>query len=364
LLMVGLALWSVWGVLRLARGPGGDVPRAAVLADDDDDGAGEPSTAAKPSPLPGVAEAAAEAVESMHDERPEPELDDADTDAAADTPPVPESEKIVYTSRNPNWAKGLEPPKKVTYEIKRGGSIKTVANLYKIFHHEIQELNPNTELDRELPPGTKVLVYRRTQGEHSESVGLPAHGSLEGAVPMLDGPGRVIKHTPWKGWAAWETIALLDQVLDAWAKLETGQPILVGNMSARAGGRLKPHASHQSGRDFDLGYPQNWDEKEELNWREMNEDNLNAALTWKLVELFNATGAVEVIYMDTKLQKILHDWAKDTGRVPAKDLGKWLEYPRGPGNAPQAVIQHARGHSDHIHVRLSCPPSHARCQSK
>lgn len=271
--------------------------------------------------------------------------------------------KIHLTSRDGRWSERFRAPDVVHYTIRQGGTLKRVANLYKIFHHEIVALNPGKELDEELPSGTKIAVYRSGEGsDKSESIARPSGGTLIGAMPMPEGPGRMLKHIPWKGWATVEAVAVMDAVLRSWDLLDTGQPILVGNMSSRKGGPLKPHQSHQSGRDIDLSYPQITDERDELNWREMSAANLDRDLMWTLLELLNDTGAVEVIYVDTKLQKLLYGWAIQTGRVPRRDLNRWLEYPRKPGHAKYARVQHSRGHSDHMHVRFSCPKNHQRCR--
>ncbi|MFV8748985.1 penicillin-insensitive murein endopeptidase [Nannocystaceae bacterium ST9] len=262
------------------------------------------------------------------------------------------------------WPQDYAAPEVVYYKVKRGGSMKIVANLYKIYHHEIEALNPGVDIDQELPPGTKLVVYKRKPGSKSESIGFPGSGSVVGAMPMVDGPGRELKHTPWKGWATTVTVATLDMILREWARrYPTEQPILVGNMSAREGGRLEPHSSHQSGRDVDLSYPQNWDRKEELNWRTMNSTNLNRELTWELLELLRESGGIEAIFIDSKLQKLLYDHAISTQRHTKVELEEWMEYPRPPGSG-SPIIQHVRGHEDHIHVRFKCTDGETECQSR
>jgi murein endopeptidase len=262
------------------------------------------------------------------------------------------------------WPQDYAAPEVVHYKVKRGGSMKVVANLYKIYHHEIEALNPGVDIDKELPPGTKLVVYKRKPGSKSESIGFPGSGSVIGAMPMVDGPGRELKHTPWKGWATTVTVATLDVLLREWARRHpTEQPILVGNMSAREGGRLEPHSSHQSGRDVDLSYPQNWDRKEELNWRKMDSDNLNRELTWALLELLRESNGVECIFIDSKLQKLLYDHAVKTQRYTKDELEDWMEYPRPPGHG-KPLIQHVRGHEDHIHVRFKCTDAETECQSR
>ncbi len=285
-------------------------------------------------------------------------------DGAAVGPVMP-ARQGARTWQRPGWEKDLKLPTQVMYTIKRGGTARTVANLYKIFHHEMESLNPGVPLDRELPPNTRVVVWKQSADVVSESVGFPGDGSLVGGVPMLEGPGRELKMTPWKSWATIETVAVMDLALRSWkARFPQEQPILVGNMSAPKGGKLEPHSSHQSGRDVDLGYPQKWDGKSELGWQTMDARNLDRDLTWSLLELLVETGAVEVIYVDTSLQKLLYEHAKSKGNVPESELSRWMEYPGGPGSNGRAVMQHVKGHVDHLHVRFSCPAAQRRCQSR
>lgn len=324
-----------------------------------------------------------EADDGSRDHQAEPARDDldargrdpqpADADDDLDSQPVsadagePDDEDDAEPEADPpaeDWAKDVTPPDTVTYKVRHGGSIKNVANLFKIYHHEIQALNPGVGLDKELPPGSAVVVYQRQPDSDSQSVGLPSSGTLKGGIPMRDGPGRVLKMIPWKGWATDHTVATLDRVLRQWAADESnGQPILVGNMSSRNGGRLKPHSTHQSGRDVDLGYLQKLPKGEELNWREMTGDNLDPAATWKLFKLLRATGELEVIFVDSKIQKLLYQWARTEGGMSKSTLKRWMEYPRSPP-VRNAIIQHVPGHSDHLHARFKCQPNEPSCKSR
>jgi hypothetical protein len=288
----------------------------------------------------------------------------AEAPAEAPTPATAFSRAFAAPGTSDRWLQGLSLPSTVKYKVRFGGSLVRVANLFKIFHHEIQALNPGVDPERELPAGTRVVVYRRGDAAGSESVDYAGAGSISepGGVPMVDGPGRILKATPWKTFATAETVAALDQALRRWAKRPGAQKVLVGNMSQRGGGRLKPHSTHQSGRDVDLGYIQRWDGKEELNWRKMNAKNLDAGETWALLQTLVSTGAVEVVFIDRGLQKLLFEHARAQG-VSEEALEPWLEYPRRTG-AGAPMIQHVAGHDDHIHVRIACPPSQARCKSR
>jgi murein endopeptidase len=263
-----------------------------------------------------------------------------------------------------DWPEGLEIPDSIRYTIRRGGSLENVANLFKIYHHEILAMNPGIGLEQNLAPNTRVVVYQRDPEVASESIGFPSGGTLAGAMPMVEGKGRRILAIPWKTWGTTTTIALLDRVLDRWAARGPDvQDILVGNISNRTGGRLEPHSTHQSGRDVDLGYPQMLKSGAELNWQEMNERNLDAAETWTLLKMLVETRAVEEVYIDRSLQKLLHEHAVKTGVVPKSSLGRWMEYPRPTGTGG-TVIKHVPGHSDHLHVRFACAKGQARCKSR
>jgi hypothetical protein len=181
---------------------------------------------------------------------------------------------------------------------------------------------------------------------------------------MVEGPGRVRAAIPWKTWATAATVAVLDKALRRWAELmPDGQPILVGNLSAPSGGKLRPHGSHQSGRDVDLGYPQKLGPGDELAWREMDASNLDAGATWTLLRVLAETGALEVVYIDRELQKLLHDHALEHEMATRRELAHWLEHPRAPGEG-DALVVHVAGHSDHIHVRFSCPAEQTLCKTR
>ncbi len=353
LLTLGGGVWAIAAALHCGApepGPALSVSPDAVPA--------SPGFSATPDEEPALAEDPAEPSDDAPVPSPEPVSADADmADDLADAGPLPPD------PLPEGWATDLIPPKKVTYTIRHGGSIKNVANLFKIFHHEITALNPGFTLDQELPPNSKVVVYIEEAGVSSESVGGPSSGSLEGAVPMVEGPGRVLKMIPWKSWGTAHTVALIDQVLRRWALRQGAQPVLVGNMAARGGGKLEPHSTHQSGRDVDIGYIQKLPDGEELNWREMNATNLDAAETWELLKLLRSTGQIEVIFIDSSLQKLLYDHAVKHGTVPKAELPRWLEYPRSPPQR-RALVQHVAGHVDHIHVRFACQSHETRCQSR
>ena len=256
-------------------------------------------------------------------------------------------------------------PERVDFETQSADdTLRQIANRYKIHHSEILKLNPRLKLGKRLRMGARVVIYQRDPEVASESVGDPGKGSLKGAVPIQGGPGRRITAHRSKRWGTSSTIARLDFVLRQWAKkYPTAPPILVNNLSWKKGGRLRPHGSHQSGRDVDLSYIERWDGKSEIAWRKMHEGNLDAELTWAFLKLLVAAGEVEVIFIDYNLQRVLHKHALEHGNVPAEDLKRWLQYPSGRHVKPR-IIEHVKGHVDHIHVRFNCQANERRCRTR
>src|SRR5690606_26777820 len=127
-----------------------------------------------------------------------------------------------------------------------------------------------------------------------------------------------------------------------------------GNLSARSGGKLAPHKTHQSGRDVDLSYIAKWNGKDRVTWQHMTADNLDPELTWKLLKLLAKEATVEVIFIDSKLQRVLWKYAKRHGTIRKSRMGRWLEVANTSDKS--ALIRHVPGHQDHIHVRFACPP--------
>ncbi|MEE9382665.1 MAG: penicillin-insensitive murein endopeptidase [Nannocystaceae bacterium] len=353
LLLGASSLWAV--VLYLRWGPApDDVPPLAVIVSDANQ-TREPSAEAKEKEK--EKEAAAAASDAVA-----PIATQDDDLSPTPVPTGPARRKGPWYDAN--WAEDLDLPRTVTYAIRSGGSLKNVANLFKIYHHEIVGLNPGIGLDQLLGARTNVVVYRGTPQGPSNSLGYPGDGKLQGGVPMIAGDGRSLRHIPWKSFASAATIAMLDRVLSSWPTREPGaHAVLVGNLSQREGGRLRPHRSHQSGRDFDLSYIQREGVYDELNWREMTSTNLDAERTWSLIKLLVESRATEVMFIDRGIQRLLYDHALAQGTLPKRDLGQWLQYPRSTPRE-NTLIQHVPGHVDHLHVRFGCPANEMECRSR
>lgn len=202
------------------------------------------------------------------------------------------------------------------------------------------------------PTELKRLVKEDMSALGPISLGLPNRGRLLNGVQMPKGDQWTMTD-PGNCWGTQETV---DHIALAIGKVnkafENTPKLYIGDISARHGGRLKPHKSHQAGRDVDLGYyyanGASW-------YTTANASNLDKPRTWALVKSFVNDTPVEMIFIDTQVQRVLKDYALSIGEDK-----KWLDeiFQVGSrGGAP--IIRHVKGHASHIHVRFWSPIAQA-----
>jgi penicillin-insensitive murein endopeptidase len=186
----------------------------------------------------------------------------------------------------------------------------------------------------------------------SLSLGAPNHGRLLNGVPMPESPHYTLTSASC-AYGTQETIDSLSKAIDkVYAKYPDSQKLIIGHISAKNGGRLRPHKSHQAGRDVDISYfytdTKNW-------YAVANEKNLDRARTWAFVKALLADPNVEMIFIDTSIQKLLKEHAIKIGEDP-----KWLDEVFQYGShAARPIIRHVKGHATHIHIRFVSPVAQA-----
>ena len=130
--------------------------------------------------------------------------------------------------------------------------------------------------------------------------------------------------------------------------------LAIGDLSARGGGKLANHVSHQTGLDVDLGFyfhtvPPGYPDR----FVAANAD-LDLEATWALLTAFARTShlddGVQMIFLDYDVQARLHQWARKRG-TPDDQLAQLLQYPRGK-DSYSGLVRHWPHHADHLHVRF------------
>ncbi len=187
----------------------------------------------------------------------------------------------------------------------------------------------------------------------SLSLGRPNLGALVNAAHMESAkPWEVV--SPSTAWATAETIAFLERAITHVSERHPGAHRLhIGDLSREHGGPIRPHLSHQSGRDADIGYyylpgSEGW-------YQNASERTLDRTRSWALVRALVTETDAELILIDQRVQRLLYEEALASGEDAA-----WLDTLFGfRKKHPEPLIRHAYGHRTHIHVRFFNPRAQA-----
>jgi len=177
-------------------------------------------------------------------------------------------------------------------------------------------------------------------------VGRPNRGSLINPIALESGPGLEVMNEERR----YAMPATVDALRAAVAEVERefpGSVLRVGDISSRRGGYIRPHRSHQSGVDADVGFyyrtPSKW-------YTKANAQNLDCARTWTLVKALVAQGTVEYLFVDRSVQALLREHALASGES-REFLDGLFESP----SKKDTLVRHAWGHLTHFHVRFIDP---------
>ncbi len=202
------------------------------------------------------------------------------------------------------------------------------------------------------------------------SVGVPHLGSQTSAVELpLSGDGFV-RFRP-HGQHHFGLPRLVELVSRAAASVAAeapgGAPLVVGDLSARFGGKIQGHNSHRSGRDVDLllylttpsGAPLRSPgfvpvDGDGIGYVAASASyvRLDVEREWLLVKalLSSEHAGVQFMFLSKKLEALLIDYAIARGE-PAELIYR----------AETVLLQptDSTPHDDHIHLRIACAPSEA-----
>jgi len=196
------------------------------------------------------------------------------------------------------------------------------------------------------------------------SVGLPYAGTLTDAEELpVHGEGFE-RYRPWglRNYGTPELVqAIMREARQVAAEEPGGPPLLVGDLSARSGGRISGHHSHRSGRDVDLLYfsttpsgvpvaapgfvhygPDGLAASPEGGYV-----RLDVARQWALFRAWLTDPSVEILWMfvSRDVESLIIDHARALNE-PAELIWRAeqvLHQPRDSAN-----------HDDHVHIRIAC----------
>jgi LysM repeat protein len=230
------------------------------------------------------------------------------------------------------------------YIVGSGETGLGIARRLNVSWSDLERWNSSANFDR-LRVG-QTLYYYVDGGGDSRSSGRPNRGRLRSGRQLESGNGFRVRSGE-RAWANELTVvAIQNGISRVQARFIDVPNLVVADLSYERGGPMRPHVSHQNGRDVDISYYRD-DCDDECEWREIGPDELHVERQWYLFRLWIAQGLVEYIFVDRELQRPLYDYAEARGATE-EQLEEWFEIHDGGGG----YVRHEPGHDDHFHARF------------
>jgi murein endopeptidase len=223
---------------------------------------------------------------------------------------------------------------------------RTIAPLTRVTLESMAGDKPR--LDTPEAPEPAVPTVATTE---SLSIGEPNRGRLINGVEVKTDDRLLVRSDENFGTA--ETVDALRRVVDAvYTRFPGTHKLVVGDLSKEHGGRIRPHKSHQSGRDIDLGFFLSGDARPNL-FVPVSAKNLDFERTLALIDAIAADDTAQYVFIDRRVQKLLYDYAIEVQKRTPASMAGLFEYPRR--GSLTTLVRHRRGHSNHLHIRFFSP---------
>ncbi len=265
-----------------------------------------------------------------------------DTDApSVEAPPAPApadaKAKPVVAVTPPRARRPVPAFDTISWTVETPSTLQDLVGAWSIPKDILLKLNPKLPTRKPIEAGVSVVVYAKTLGR-SSSIGPPNDGRLVWGVPLPENEAWLHGEDRSRAFATTETIASVVSALYAYAdQFPDAAPIQVGDLSARRGGKIFGHQSHQSGMDIDIRLVRN-----------SAGDGFDAGRTWFLVKTLIDENDVRAIFLNRTEQVWLR--AAADADVGAASAERYF-----------ALIRHEPGHTIHMHVRFACSDEDKRC---
>ena len=204
------------------------------------------------------------------------------------------------------------------------------------------------------------------------SIGTPAHGVLRGGAQLPPaGPGwKWFRPVGGHYYGVPRLVSAIQRAAEHVQRERPGPPVVVGDLSAKTGGKILRHASHRTGRDVDLLFYVTTPEGvpvENPGFLEFGPDGLafvperlggpsyvrlDVERQWLLTKalLENPDANIQWIFVSEPIEALLIEYARARGEDDEL-VFRALTVLKQPTNALP--------HDDHYHVRTACLPEEA-----
>lgn len=230
----------------------------------------------------------------------------------------------------------------------------------------VEKEDKPTNLVVERDPSLVSLTFTTVKGEkvtlhykhNSRSIGKPNQGGLKNGkcIPKF---GKGYIHVGEANCGTDETVTILMFAINEVLKeYPDTAPIVIGALSKPDGGRHRPHKSHRSGRDVDIGFYRK-DNRPQRSFEPIHPSEVDWDKTFFLLANMISTGKVQYVFVNHSISPFLYEAAERMG-YDEEQLSYLFQYPRGR-KEKVGIIRHARGHTRHMHVRFVCPEGDDQC---
>jgi murein endopeptidase len=171
-------------------------------------------------------------------------------------------------------------------------------------------------------------------------------------LPKLDGLYQ--RWDPARSYASAHVIPTIQIVSERMAlELPLADPLMIGDISRKGGGRMEGHLTHHLGIDVDIGLFMD-DARQPLGgFVDVPPNRLDVHATWVLVRTLIDTGQVQFMLLDQSLIDVLKDYVvNDVGLDPDAVERLFPPPERRLAWSVRNVVKHAPKHKNHLHVRL------------
>ena len=217
--------------------------------------------------------------------------------------------------------------------------------------------------------GSKKSAGDRDDGDDdgdpsdSESVGLPNRGRLVNGEPLVEAVGLRVK-SPQESYGTNEVVETLFTCGQRFHKtFPKAHGILIGDISQKGGGHMRPHKSHQSGLDVDVGHVRLGKHEVDDQFTSLPPSTIDVKRTWAFLKCLIDSKRVARVYMNASVQKVFRA-AAEKKQIDVEPYALDVLFQYGSNAGGKAFIQSIGGHVNHFHVRFRCDADDKRCREK
>jgi penicillin-insensitive murein endopeptidase len=227
-----------------------------------------------------------------------------------------------------------------------------------------------TQLSKLYASGAAMILLAQTLPARAtetfeQARGFYSSGSLVNPSQLpTDGPGFV--HLFEKRGRYWGTEDLVGFIVEAASRMSLAYPegerLQIGDIAAQKGGHISGHDSHQNGLDADIVFyrrnhveqPVDTEAKgfiESFVRGNRVTPNFDVDRNWEIIKLLVSSDRVSRIFMDGAIKRTLC--------LHARALGEETTFIQ-----TLRILRPLEGHTDHMHLRITCPEGSPRCQTQ